>query len=133
MIPPNREIPGSNNGKPRKSRVRYDIPDDIRSKDLSRIEFLKYIFGDFIKGMYIIGCLFLDALIVPPSFLSLPGFGSYSGGIALLFGGLNIYSYYYLTLLVLTEFLLVLLQIYFYAAKIRVKMQIGSFQKYRVR
>lgn len=34
------------------------------SKDLNRKQILLYIFEDFFKGFYILGCLFLDALVV---------------------------------------------------------------------
>ena len=133
MMPPNQGTPRSRTGKTPKSRVRYDIDKEITSKDLNRVEFLKYIFGDFIKGMYIIGCLLLDVLIIAPSFMYFPGFGSFSQNLALPFGGFNIFLGYYLTLLVFMEFFIVFLQIYFYVAKIRVKLLVESFQKYKVR
>jgi hypothetical protein len=133
MMPPNQGTPRSRTGKTQKSRVRYNIDKEITSKDLNRVEFLKYIFGDFIKGMYIIGCLFLDVLIIAPSFMYFPGFGSVSKSLAMPFGGFDIFLGYYLTLLVLLEFFIVLLQIYFYVSKIRVKLLVESFQKYKVR
>jgi hypothetical protein len=38
---------------------------EISSKDMTRKEFYKYIFGDLTKGFYIVGSLFFDAIVIP--------------------------------------------------------------------
>jgi hypothetical protein len=38
---------------------------EISSKDMTRKEFYKYIFGDLARGSYIVGSLFFDAIVIP--------------------------------------------------------------------
>jgi hypothetical protein len=38
---------------------------EVSSKDMTRKEFYKYIFGDLAKGFCIVGSLFLDAIVIP--------------------------------------------------------------------
>jgi hypothetical protein len=53
---------------------------EVSSKDMTRKEFYKYIFGDLARGSYIVGSLFFDAIIIPqvlsfvPSNFFLPQF-----------------------------------------------------------
>lgn len=37
---------------------------EITSKDLTRKQLLLYILNDFLKGLYVVGCLFLDGLVI---------------------------------------------------------------------
>ncbi|MCL4452422.1 MAG: hypothetical protein M1327_07365 [Candidatus Thermoplasmatota archaeon] len=38
---------------------------EVSSKDMTRKKIYKYIFGDLTKGFYIVGSLFLDAIVIP--------------------------------------------------------------------
>ncbi len=60
-----------------KVRELTDENEGITSKDLTKKQLVLYIFNDFLKGSYIIGCLFLDGLVIlylyyfiPSSYLS---------------------------------------------------------------
>ena len=37
---------------------------ELTSKDLTKKQLVLYIFDDFLRGLYLVGCLFLDGLII---------------------------------------------------------------------
>lgn len=50
---------------------------EITSKDLTRKQLVLYVFNDFLRGLYVAGCLFLDGLVIlyityfiPPEYLT---------------------------------------------------------------
>ncbi len=50
---------------------------EITSKDLTRKQLVLYVFNDFLRGLYVAGCLFLDGLVIlyityfiPPKYLN---------------------------------------------------------------
>lgn len=49
------------------------VIEEVTSKDMSRKELLSYIFGDFIRGFYFVGAIFLDFIIIPQIFSFIPG------------------------------------------------------------
>lgn len=48
---------------------------ELTSKDLTRKGLFLYIFDDFFRGFYLVGCVFLDAVIIPSLRFILPGSG----------------------------------------------------------
>ena len=57
-------------------RDKKDIYKEVSAKDLSRKELLSYIFGDFLRAFYIVGCIFFDGLIIGEAYDYVPGFFS---------------------------------------------------------
>ncbi|MCL4447696.1 MAG: hypothetical protein M0Z77_03870 [Thermoplasmatales archaeon] len=60
-----------------KVREVADEDEEITSKDLTKKQLVLYIFNDFLRGTYTIGCMFLDGLVIlylyyfiPASYLS---------------------------------------------------------------
>jgi hypothetical protein len=49
------------------------LPSEIDSRDMTRSELLFYILFPFTRYSYIIGCIFLDALIISQLYLIIPG------------------------------------------------------------
>lgn len=45
---------------------------EITSNDLTKIQLMLYILNDFLKGLYVIGCLFLNGLIILQLYSFLP-------------------------------------------------------------
>lgn len=67
---------------PRPLKISYKSEDadteedvELTSKDLTRKGLFFYIFDDFFRGFYIVGCLFLDGVIIPGLRFLLPGGG----------------------------------------------------------
>ena len=60
---------------------------DKSSKKMSRKEFYFYIFGDLVKGLYIVGSMFFDLIIIPqimsyfPAYIFLPSLAMQIGPI----------------------------------------------------
>lgn len=46
--------------------------EEISSKDMTRREFLAYIFGDFVRGFFIVGSIFFDIILIPQLFSYIP-------------------------------------------------------------
>lgn len=67
---------------PRPLRTSYKDDEDldereqISSKDLTKKGLFFYLFDDFFRGFYIVGCLFLDGIIIPGLRFLLPGGGT---------------------------------------------------------
>ena len=95
-------------------KVEKELEKEITSKDLTRSELLKYIFGDFIRGFYIFGCLFLDGLIVARIYFIIP-FSSYASSITkLYFSGTDLYAIYITLITILIGVIVVFYQIKYY-------------------
>jgi hypothetical protein len=45
---------------------RSDLKKELRSEELSRFQLFLYVFEDFFRGMYLIGCMIMDFLIIFP-------------------------------------------------------------------
>lgn len=66
---------------PRPLKTSYKIEDEetqdkeLKSKDLTKKGLFFYLFDDFFRGFYLIGCLFLDGIIIPGLRFLLPGGG----------------------------------------------------------
>jgi hypothetical protein len=67
----------------------YEVSEErkeITSKDLTRKQLILYVLNDFLKGLYVIGCMFLDGLVILQIYSFVPS--------SLLYQGLlsNVYS-----------------------------------------
>ena len=82
----------------------------ISSGDLSRKGLMIYLFGDFLLGLYGVGCIFLDLLIVEPLYTYIPNYQetlSITSHVFLL----PIVSVYFIILIVFLELTLIYFQI----------------------
>lgn len=82
---------------------------EITSKDLTRNQLLRYIFDDFLRGFYLVGCLFLDGVIIAYSFRLIPN-GSFYSSAANLFFNFKIYDLYFLILIAFVEGIIIFYQ-----------------------
>lgn len=80
---------------------------DVSSKDLSRSELIKYIFSDFIRGFYLVGCIFLDFLIIAQLYYLLPFSREIGYVFDFYFGGFNLYFFYILIIIISLEIVLI--------------------------
>lgn len=83
---------------------------ELTSKDLTRKGLFLYIFDDFFRGFYLVGCVFLDGVIVPSLRFILP----YSGFhlISAVPSSLNLlFTSYVVMLIIFLELLLIYLEI----------------------
>ncbi|KAA8921997.1 hypothetical protein [Thermoplasma sp.] len=76
------------------------------SKELTERERLEYIFGDFLRGFYLVGCLFLDVLIVGFSVSFIPNYSFYENLVSQIFG-LNLVLIYSVVAIVFLECILI--------------------------
>ena len=95
-------------------RDKKDIYKEVSAKDLSRKELLSYIFGDFIKAFYIVGCIFLDGLIIGESYNYVPGFFSANTIIEHYFQNSGILLIYTVMLILFSESLALYYEIKYY-------------------
>ena len=79
------------------------------SKQLTQREKLEYIFGDFLRGFYLVGCLFLDILVVGFSVSFIPNFSFYEAAVSNVFG-LNLLLLYSIIAIVFLECILIYYQ-----------------------
>ena len=67
----------------------YEVSEErkeITSKDLTRKQLVLYILNDFLKGLYVIGCMFLDGLVILQIYSFVPSWLLYQGLLS------NVYS-----------------------------------------
>lgn len=97
----------------RSTRISYKSEEankkEITSKDLTRKELMRYIFDDFLRGFYLVGCLFLDGIIIAYSFRLIPNGAAYSKSLDLFFN-FSIYYVYVLMLILLVEAIVIFYQ-----------------------
>ena len=98
-------------------RDKKDIYKEVSAKDLSRKELLSYIFGDFVKAFYIVGCIFLDGLIIGEAFDYVPGFYSINNAISHYFAGSDILLVYAIILILFAECIAIFYEIKYYMGK----------------
>ena len=94
---------------------------DISAKDLTKTELIKYIFSDFVRGFYIVGCLFLDFLVLPQIYGVIPfskEIGQFSSA---YLGGINLYGFYLDIVIVVLEIFFIWLEIKVYFKYFRKK------------
>lgn len=113
---------------------RYRKPDGVKlrelnSKDLTRAEVYKYIFGDFIKGMFIFGSLFLDLLIVTQVYYLVPRTSPTHQIIRNFALGLDLVQFYVWILTGFVEIVVIILEAYFYHVKLQRYLTIQSYYK----
>ena len=83
---------------------------ELTSKDLTRKGLFLYIFDDFFRGFYLVGCVFLDGVLIPSLRFILP----YSGFnlLSIVPSSLNLlYTVYVLMLIIFLELFLIYLEI----------------------
>ena len=95
-------------------RDKRDVYEEISAKDLSRKELLSYIFGDFVKAFYIVGCIFLDGLIIGEAYNYVPGFFSVNNIIEHYFPSSSILLIYTVILILFSECLALFYEIKYY-------------------
>ncbi|MEM0156265.1 MAG: hypothetical protein QW597_06690 [Thermoplasmataceae archaeon] len=95
-------------------RYKEDEYKEVSAKDLSRKELLSYIFGDSIRGFYILGCIFLDGLLVGEAFDDIPGFYSINLTTGYYFSNFSIFAVYVLLVSLFTDLILIFYEIKFY-------------------
>ena len=76
---------------------------EITSKDLTRKELLLYIFDDFFRGFYLVGCLFFDGLIIFQIYSYIPDSSALGIFFNLALPKFNIFNYYIWILIVFLE------------------------------
>ena len=95
-------------------RDKRDAYKEVSARDLSRKELLSYIFGDFAKAFYIVGCIFLDGLIIGPAYSYVPGFFSANNAIEHYFPNSDILLIYTVLLILFSESLALFYEINYY-------------------
>ncbi len=83
---------------------------ELTSKDLTKRGLFLYIFDDFFRGFYLVGCVFLDGVLIPSIRFILP----YSGFdlLSIVPSSLNLlYTIYVVMLIIFLELLLIYLEI----------------------
>lgn len=118
---------------PRPLKVSYKNEEDelekekFTSKDLTKKGLFFYIFDDFFRGFYILGCVFLDGIIIPGLRFLLPG-----GGIELPFvipSSLDsLFTAYLVIMIVFLEFLFIYYEIVGFR-KLWKKGTLGTLEK----
>ena len=98
-------------------RDKREVYSEVSAKDLSRKELLSYIFGDFIKAFYIVGCVFLDGLIIGEAYDYIPGFYSINSAINRYFLNSSILIIYTVILILFSECLVLFYEIKYYKKK----------------
>ncbi|MCL4331846.1 MAG: hypothetical protein M1304_06215 [Candidatus Thermoplasmatota archaeon] len=76
---------------------------EVTSKDLTRKELLLYIFDDFFRGFYLVGCLFFDGLIIFQIYSYIPDSSALGIFFNLALPKFNIFNYYIWILIVFLE------------------------------
>ncbi|BAB60493.1 TVG1395987 [Thermoplasma volcanium GSS1] len=79
-------------------------------KQLTTRQKLEYIFGDFLRGFYLIGCIFFDVLIVGFSLTFIPNVSIYEDVVYQSIGT-NLILIYGLLLIIFTEAILIYYEI----------------------
>lgn len=118
---------------PRPQKVSYKGEEEelekegFTSKDLTKKGLLFYIFDDFFRGFYLLGCVFLDGIIVPGLRFLLP-----SGGVELPYvlpSSLNgLFTVYIVMLIVSLEILLIYYEIVWFR-KLWKRGSLGRLEK----
>ncbi len=101
--------------------------EEITSKDLTKKGLFYYLFDDFFRGFYLLGCVFLDGIIIPGLRFLLP-----SGGIGLPYvipSSLTaLFTVYIAMLIVFLEILLIYYEIIWFR-KLWKKGSLGHIEK----
>jgi hypothetical protein len=95
-------------------RDKKDIYKEVSAKDLSRKELLSYIFGDFLRAFYIVGCIFFDGLIIGEAYDYVPGFFSANTIIEHYFPNSGVLLIYTVILILFSEGLALFYEIEYY-------------------
>ncbi|AKA48152.1 hypothetical protein IX51_02480 [uncultured archaeon] len=82
---------------------------EVTSKDLTRGQLIRYIFDDFLRGFYLVACLFLDGLIIAYMFRYIPNGHFYSRATNLFFS-FGLYDLYFVMLIALIEAVVIFYQ-----------------------
>ncbi len=82
---------------------------EITSKDLTRKQLIRYIFDDFLRGFYLVGCLFLDGLIIAYLFRYIPN-GPFLSRATNLYFSFGLYDLYFILLIGLIEAVVIFYQ-----------------------
>lgn len=97
----------------RSTRISYKSEEEekkeITSKDLTRGQLLRYIFDDFLRGFYLVACLFLDGLIIAYLFRYVPN-GPFLSRATNLFFHFGIYDVYFIILIAFFEAIVIFYQ-----------------------
>lgn len=100
----------------RSTRILYRSEEEekkeITSRDLTRKQLFRYVFDDFLRGFFLVGCLFFDGLIVAYIFRFIPNGPFYSRATDLFFS-FKLYDVYFFILIALLEAIVI-----FYQAKL---------------
>jgi hypothetical protein len=91
----------------------------ITSKELTRVQLYKYLFGDFVKGLFIFSSLFFDLLIVSQLYNFIPDSRSINSVISIYLYNSNLFLLYVLTVTVVLETILVIVEIGVYLGPLR--------------
>lgn len=118
---------------PRPQKVSYKGEDEelekegFTSKDLTKKGLFFYIFDDFFRGFYLLGCIFLDGIIVLGLRFLLPG-----GGVDLPYvlpSSLNgFFTAYIILLIVVLEIILIYFEMVWFR-KLWTKGSLGHLEK----
>jgi len=98
----------------------------ISAREMTRVELLSYIFSDFIRWSYIVGCLFIDGLIVPSIIQVGPTGLSTSALIGLAYKFKGGFEIYLIAVIVLIEIALIWLEVEGYRYKWPRKARVQS-------
>jgi hypothetical protein len=95
-------------------RYKEDEYKEVSAKDLSRKELLSYIFGDSVRGFYILGCVFLDGLVVGEAFQYIPGFYSINQDTGYYFSNFSIFAVYVILVSLFMDLILIFYEVGYY-------------------
>ncbi|MEM0157991.1 MAG: hypothetical protein QW812_00570 [Thermoplasmataceae archaeon] len=90
------------------------LPKEVTSKDLTRKQLFQYLFGDFVRGFYIVACMFLDILVIGELYKFIPSPNLLSALYFSYFGNPAVLPLYVFMLTVLLEVVAVHLEVKIY-------------------
>lgn len=82
---------------------------EITSRDLTKKQLIRYVFDDFLRGFYLVACLFLDGLIIAYLFRYIPNGQFYSRATDLFFN-FKLYDVYFFMLIAFVEAVVIFYQ-----------------------
>lgn len=86
---------------------------EINARDLTRGELFHYLFDDFFKAFYVVGCIFFDVLVVGQLYNIIPGMIPLNKITSVYFNG-GLLEYYFLIIILFLEAIIIPLEIKFY-------------------
>lgn len=86
----------------------------ISSKDITKFQLLGYIFGDFMKGGFVVTSLFIDVVLIPEPYTYIPSFYLTNYTLSYYFGGFQLLSIFVLILIVFSELIIIYIEIKIY-------------------